>query len=332
LKIVNLNLGVKKGIIAKTFTVFKRASALKKVKRKIRPKIAYSFGSSANIVNCLSKVRKVRTWVGLRSYMDMFDPSRISYFARKADLIVCCSKVIEDEIRTEYRCKKAVTLYNPYDADKMMEDAEEKASLPWDDKFAVEYGAYYPIFNLICMGREDDVKGYWHAIKAFSLVREEIFGARLIFIGDGDFGKYQKLAEDLKISEYVYFAGLQKNPYKLLKKGSVCLLTSENEGFPNCLVEGMLLGNAAVAVDCVSGPKEILEDGKYGILLPDFTHGVNLDPKDITAEDRAFAEAIIALLKDPEKLKKYRELAATRARDFSHEKYIERFMSFANGK
>ena len=336
LKIVNLNIPVIGPRILKPVNILRRARKLKRIKKQLLPFASYSFGSSANIANCLSKVKGQKTWVGLRSYLDMFDIYKIRLFISRADRIICCAKVIEDELRSKYGYEDAVTLYNPYDVEKICKEANEEVSFPWDGhgedtdcKSSIDGECDHEIFNLMCMGREDDVKGYWHAIKALCLIRKKVPGARLVFIGDGDFGKYKKLANDLGIAEYVFFAGLAKNPYKYLKKGSVYLLTSENEGFPNALVEGMLLGNAAVAVDCVCGPAEILDGGRYGILLPDFEHGINLDAGVITDEEVRFAAAVTELLCDKEKLNKYRELAVKRAGDFSHSSYIKSFLDIA---
>ena len=52
---------------------------------------------------------------------------------------------------------------------------------------------------LLSMGREDDVKGFWHMLKIFSLVQKRIPEARLILVGEGSFEEYKKLAENLGI-------------------------------------------------------------------------------------------------------------------------------------
>lgn len=57
------------------------------------------------------------------------------------------------------------------------------------------------------MGREDDVKGFWHLVKSFSLVHRRLPDSRLVIVGEGDFLEYWKLAEALGISDAVSFPG-----------------------------------------------------------------------------------------------------------------------------
>lgn len=49
------------------------------------------------------------------------------------------------------------------------------------------------------MGREDDVKGFWHLVKSFSLVHRRLPDSRLVIVGEGDFLEYWKLADALGI-------------------------------------------------------------------------------------------------------------------------------------
>lgn len=316
LEIINLKLGASRGKVNKIITLFKRIVALKKLKKEISPIASYSFGATANLANSLSKVRGVPTWCGLRSYMDMLRKKEIEFIIKRTDMVVCCSKAIEDELNNEYHYQKTFTLYNPYNAQSIFKESEEAAYLPW--------GEEKDIINIISMGREDVVKGYWHLIKAFKILSDQNEKVRLIFIGDGDFSAYERLCSELKLENKVYFAGLQTNPYKYLKHGDIYALTSENEGFPNALVEGMLFGMAAIATDCKTGPREILEDGKYGILMPVFDGEADFNPENITDQERLFAEKMSELLGESDKLNEYKNLAKERALSFTAEAYTER--------
>ena len=126
----------------------------------------------------------------------------------------------------------------------------------------------------------------------------------------------------------MYFAGLKKNPYPYLKKCTLYLLTSYYEGFPNALVEAMALGIPAVATDCMTGPREILEE-KYGILVPNMDPEPDFNPDNITAEERTLAGRIVSLLEDSDQMEHYRKMALTRAGDYTVESYITKIRSWA---
>ena len=91
----------------------------------------------------------------------------------------------------------------------------------------------------------------------------------LIFLGDGILK--DDLINDcvkLVIKDKVHFLGNVKNPFYYLAKSDLFVLNSEIEGFPNVLVEAMACRLPVISSDCKSGPREILEDEKYGLLYP----------------------------------------------------------------
>lgn len=348
LKIIDLKLGVQKGKLRKIGNIFRRSSRLRRLKKEIQPEIAYSFGPTANMVNAFSKTGKTQVWLGLRNYTDVEETVKIRLFTLLADQIICCSKMIENELKIKFKYNKTTTLYNLYDVESIRKEAVQgEVELPWGE----EDNQGRRIRNLISMGRDDDMKGFWHMLKSFFLIHKTHPEARLILLGAGSFEYYRKLAEELGIADAVFFAGMRTDPYRYLKRAEIYLLTSLNEGFPNALVEGMALGLAAVSVDCMTGPAEILlEDsarhtalyeeqdenkktnviyGDYGILLPVMSKGRDLDAEHITEEEQNMARVVTELLEKPELLHRYQEAAARRAQSFSYESYVSRFLELA---
>ena len=61
--------------------------------------------------------------------------------------------------------------------------------------------------------------------------------------------------------------GFNNNPYKYIKKSDFLILTSIYEGLPNVILEAIVLNKVVISSDCPTGPKEILKNGKYGILF-----------------------------------------------------------------
>lgn len=315
--VVDLRLPSRPGVIAKVINVLRRGMRLRKLKKKEQIDIAYSFGPTANLANIASGGR-AKMWLGIRSYMDMGNPKQIRLFCRCADMVVCCSETICREVQEQYRCGKAVTLQNPFDIKEVkLLSGSEEAELPWKEGRI-----------LISMGREDSVKGFWHLLKSFALVHEKLPDTRLMIIGKGEFEPYKELAEKLGVNEDIFFTGLKKNPYPYLKKGTLYVLTSYYEGFPNAMVEAMSMGLPVIATDCKTGPREILED-RYGILIPNMEPEPDFDPLHITEEERDLAGQIIGLLEDQDRMQHYREMALKRAGDYTAESYIEKICGWA---
>ena len=334
--IIHLDLGVKNGKVGKVMNVVKRSIRAAKWKNRLAADVTYSFGPTANLVNVLSKSHG-KVWCGIRSYMDM-KPSNnrmLKLFVNRADKIISCSKVIEEELKQRFTCKDVETLYNPYNISWIHSQAGESVTdIPWNRDETL---------TLVSMGREDDVKGFWHLLKAFSLVVKKEEKARLLIVGDGDFEEYKTLAKDLGIEKKVYFTGLKKNPFPYIEKAHMYVLTSYNEGFPNALVEAMALGIPVISTNCLTGPAEILMKeytgqpevkdilrAEYGILIPNMSPEKNLVSSVIEADERNLAKAILELWSDRELYHKYKEKAKARSAHFNYETYVEQIKSMAD--
>ena len=327
LSIINIHLGVRNGKLAKITNLMRRAVRVRKLKQRMKPVIAYSFGPSANMVNALSKTSLTRVFLGLRGYQDVADDPKMKLYVRKADRIICCSKEIEAIVQEKYGYLQTATLYNPYDAEGITELSKEKVTdLPWkmedEDRPRI----------LIGVGRDDPIKGFWHLIKAFYLVQKEIPQMRLIIMGDGSFEQAKSLVSELQLEQKVYFPGVRKNPYKYLAASEMFLLSSYTEGFPNVLVEAMILGRPLISTDCRTGPAEILDHGKYGILVPDMGDTEDYSGDTISEKETCFAEKIIEVLKDSERQKELSELERKRAGEFDYDSYVDNLLKLCYNK
>lgn len=327
LSIINIHLGVRNGKLAKITNLMRRAVRVRKLKQRMKPVIAYSFGPSANMVNALSKTLLTSVFLGLRGYQDVADDPKMKLYVRKADRIICCSKEIEAIVQEKYGYLQTATLYNPYDAEGITELSKEKVTdLPWkmedEDRPRI----------LIGVGRDDPIKGFWHLIKAFYLVQKEIPQMRLIIMGDGSFEQAKSLVSELQLEQKVYFPGVRKNPYKYLAASEMFLLSSYTEGFPNVLVEAMILGRPLISTDCRTGPAEILDHGKYGILVPDMGDTEDYSGDTISEKETCFAEKIVEVLKDSERQKELSELERKRAGEFDYDSYVDNLLKLCYNK
>lgn len=92
---------------------------------------------------------------------------------------------------------------------------------------------------------------------------------RLVIVGGGEwYGRLKHLVDELGLADRVLLTGAMDNPYRVLADAELHVLSSRWEGYPNVLLEALALGIPVVSTDCPHGPRQILDDGRYGRLVP----------------------------------------------------------------
>ena len=90
-----------------------------------------------------------------------------------------------------------------------------------------------------------------------------------IILGEGPRReKLEKLAVDLNVEEHIQMPGFAENPYAYMSRSVALVMSSHFEALPAVLIEALHVGTQVVSTDCPNGPVEILENGKYGVLVP----------------------------------------------------------------
>lgn len=155
---------------------------------------------------------------------------------------------------------------------------------------------------LLAVGRLFPQKRYDVMLHALARVRERV-PARLWVCGSGPLREQLALlTRDLGLTEAVAWLGHCDNPYALMAQADLFLLTSDHEGLPNALIEAQGLGLAAVSTRCPHGPDEIVDADATGLLVP-------------VGDPEAVAQAVLALLEDPQRRQAMGAAARLRARE-----------------
>jgi glycosyltransferase involved in cell wall biosynthesis len=295
-----------------------------------KPDVIISFLERSNVITILIPI-KVKKIISIRSYISKkFEDTgckgqiiKILYklLFRKVKYFVVPTLEIKEDLINSFNIneKRVKVIYNPIALNKV----EKLKNESLEDNYKYLFKKYKILINV---GNLTYPKGQWHLLKIFSEIKKFKSDYKLVIIGEGNylsflqnFGKKLRLKifnykSDIFNEDYdVYFLGFQKNPFKFMYNSYLFLFSSLREGFPNALIEAMACGLPVISANCQSGPKEILENGKYGILLPQFSgnkHSFILDKI-----EKIWVDEILNLNDDL--LDKYRELSLKRVQNFS---------------
>ena len=169
-------------------------------------------------------------------------------------------------------------LTNPVITPEIYQLAREPVAYPWQG----QPGG--PI--ILGAGGLRRQKDFSTLLGAFAHVRRQR-PAKLLILGEGrQRSRLLEQADRLDIEKDVYLPGFVDNAYAYMQKADVFVLSSRWEGSPNALTEALALGTAVVSTDCESGPCEILQNGKFGALVP-------------VGDAAAMAQAILDTLANP---------------------------------
>ena len=179
----------------------------------------------------------------------------------KADAIVAVSEGVARDLAALIGVPRGMItrIYNPVVTPELAARAGEPLDHPW-------FRAGEPPV-VLGAGRLVPAKDYECLLRAFATLRARR-PARLVILGEGaERPRLERLVATLGIDADVQMPGFVENPYRYMSRAAVFALTSRWEGFGNVLVEAMACGTAVVSTDC-HGPREILEDGRHGLLVP----------------------------------------------------------------
>jgi glycosyltransferase involved in cell wall biosynthesis len=180
----------------------------------------------------------------------------------RADVVLVPSRGAAEDIVNIGRLNPArvKVVPSPIVNDRLDRMAAEKTDHPW----LIEESA--PV--ILGVGELCERKDFGTLIKAFARLRKSR-EARLIILGEGKKREeLRALARELGVAKDVDLPGFTANPYAFMARASLFVLSSRCEGAPVVLMEALACGTPAVSTDCPSGPREILQNGELGGLVP----------------------------------------------------------------
>ncbi len=201
------------------------------------------------------------------------------------DKIVCVSKQAEREFQKKIGITETTTIYNPVSVDAL----RQKAALPCDFN--------KKRFTVVSVGHLYKVKGYDRLIEACAALHRQGKSLDLVIVGEGEeYEGLKALAERLDFPNLT-LTGKLENPYPYMRIADLYVCSSHYEGYNLTVAEALVLGKPVLSTMC-AGPCEILDNGKYGMLVENNTQSIR--------------DGIARLLDDPQELESLRRRASER--------------------
>lgn len=239
--------------------------------RQRRPFALLSALSHANVIAAVAvAVARVETKLLVSEHNDLWLSTQAlgvtrqaMYFAlrhsyRKADAVIAVSKGVAEELAKALRLPRedVLLVYNPIVSPELAQVACDENLLLSAEKI------------ILAAGRLTAQKDYPTLLRAFAQIHQRT-DANLVILGEGDLRQeLEELARKLGIVKRVMMPGFVRDPYSWMRRAELFVLSSAWEGFGNVLVEAMACGAPIVSTNCPSGPAEILENGRWGKLVP----------------------------------------------------------------
>ena len=222
--------------------------------------------------------------------------------------IVCVSQASRDTfIRTIGDTGNVQVIYNMLPAARIRQQAQEKPGV------TVKKSK----FHLVMSGRYVATKGYERLIRSVVRLRGEGKDISLALIGDGDDkAVICDMIQSAGAGDYISTVNGYNNPYPYVKEADLLVCASFTEGYNLTVAEALILSVPVLSTDC-SGPREILDNGRYGMLVENSEEGLYKGLKE--------------LYESPELLEEYRRKASGRMDFFDEDRILKQITDLFEG-
>lgn len=212
------------------------------------------------------------------------------------DKVICVSKDAKEIFCEKYGIdkEKVEVIYNFIDEEAIIKKANE---------FEVKNKVY----TFVNVAKMRDQKRQDRLVNAAVYLKEKGYKFKIQLVGDGpNLEKITNMVKEKNVNDKVEILGLQTNPYPYIKNADFFVLTSYMEGYGIVIKEALVLKTKILTTDVV-GPREILENGKYGVIIDNDDDAVKYALEDILKNKKKYDyldERLTSYKGDNEKIKK----------------------------
>lgn len=246
------------GLIDRLVTTVKRLLLLRKTILSTRPDAVISFIDTTNMLACLALAgTRVPLIVSERTNPFVYKIGRLHALMRPmlyrhfCRAVVVQTEAVKERCVAEWHCEHVVRIPNPLFFVRGSERTYKQTNV------------------VLSVGRLVPSKGFDVLISAFARISHKHPGWTLEIVGEGpDRPRLESLIREVDMTARITLLGETKNISERYENSEIFCLTSRFEGFPNVLLEALAMGCACISTDCESGPREILDGGRLGVLVP----------------------------------------------------------------
>ena len=272
------------GAAAKLMLNLQRMRRIRGMVRRLAPDVLVVFTTENNIQGlAATRALGLPVVISERSHPVAFEIGRVRRWARRllyplADAVVVQSQSLAVALEREVGRKLLLTVIgNPIDLAPIETAKASMGDRPRET-------------TVVALGRLTPEKGHDDLIAAFARIAHRFPNWRLEIHGEGAQRAYLESCRERAgaAAARILMPGATDRPAELLVKAGILAHPSHYEGAPNTIIEGLAAGCAIIATDAPGATRELLQDGRYGVLVR---------PRDV----EGLAEGLAALLGDPER-------------------------------
>lgn len=288
--------------ITKLFLIPSLLLRIRKEVRRIKPDVVICFMDQANILTLIATAgMRIPIVVSERTY-----PAYSSLFTMTNSWVIRSifallrNRSYRRAARIVLQSDRSISLF-PAPLHKRIQVLPNPIVPPSSSGMEIEI----PRPTILGLGRLHQQKRFDLLIDAFHRINQAFPDWHLLIAGSGpEDTTLQAQADRGPGAARIHFLGYQGNTASLFSQSSLFVLCSDAEGFPVALGEALISGVPGIATDCLTGPREILGDSRYGMLIP-------------PGDSAALAEALGRAISDEGLRQQYAERGKIRAAEFS---------------